>query len=320
MSRETHEVKRTIIATLESRGEASPRDIVAALGEEWRNEAKQLQLHKMLRRMVRGHVLKNTRYGVYTLSPNYKMRGVSVFDLTEHSIVEFLRERGGIARTKEIQDACGDRQRGGEDRHYDHKRITLTLKESPRFSQDFGRGYWNLDEAERARLPLIGRWADYSIVVGWYERGERGGFASSDEMSADFFDSVGSAFMEARAGMSSAEVALVPEVRAALRVMADRAASAKADARDALREMVEADERARGVTDRFAIAQAVREREAAGGLGEHLYAMFELGDVALHLAAPVEFYRACAALFRVCPARLSRGEIEILSPSLQNLQ
>jgi hypothetical protein len=320
MSRETHEVKRAIIATLESQGEARPRDIVAALGEEWRGESKGVQLRKMLGRMVRGHLLKKSRYGVYTLSPNYKMRGVSVFDVTENSITEFLRERGGIARTKEIHDACGDRQRGGEDRHYDHKRITLALKESPRFSKDFGRGYWNLSEEERARLPLIGRWADYSIEIGWYERGERGGFADSDEKRADFFDSVGSAFMEARHGRPGADVVMVPEIRAALRVMANRAAGAKADARDGLHEMVEAEVRAQGVTDRFSIAEAVRERETAGGLGEHLLAMFELGNVALHLAAPVEFYRACAALYGVCPARLSRGEVEALSPSLPSLQ
>jgi len=258
--------------------------------------------------MTGAHLLVKRGYGVYALSPNYRWRGLDVGDHTENAIARFLRERGGVARTREIHEAVGDRPVGGQDRGYGHRRITQALKASPLFRQDFGRGCWNLEEHELERLPLLGRWADYQIQVRWFENGERSGFESWEAKRADFFDSVGTAFMEARGELSLAEVARHPGIREALRGMGDAAPNARGDALDGLHSEVEGEARASGLTDQWAIAQNVRDRKDSE-LPMHLYAAFEFGDVRLHLAAPVEFYIACASFFGVCAAGLSRGQV-----------
>jgi hypothetical protein len=307
MARNTLKHKREIIATIESLGEASPSDIRAALGPAWAGETKRVELQQTLGRLTKKHLVEHSGYGWYTLPANAGLRSIDVHDQTENEIAEFLRTCGGIARTLHIHKAIYDRPAGLKDRDHDYKRVTLALKESPLFRQDFRRGYWNLLDEEREVLPMLGKWASVQIKRDWFGNDERGDFASWDAKRDDFFNSVGSAFVDASDEWNSAELVQVSGVRDALQVMAKNAPGAKDEAREAFWRRLEREERERGVTDVYALAQAARD----GGEGwlEHLYAMFLVGDARAHLAAPVEFYRACAEVFAVCPARLSRGEV-----------
>jgi len=303
MAATTDDTKRAIIAVLERRGALHLREIGDALGPEWRGPEKNVRLRQMARRMARGGLLSQPGRGMYALSPNYQMRGLNVRDWTEKAIAEFLISRGGVARTREIVGAVGERPAGAE-RNYDHKLVTTTLARSGRFTQEFGRGYWNLPTTERAQLPLPGWVAAREIERDWVDGGD---FDSWEARREEFFDSVGTAFMAARGDLDIADVVGVAEVAAALGVMGQACPAARIKALEATRDDVMEDARTRGVTGAFEIARLVREWKAVE-IGKQLYASFEMGNVALHLAAPVDLYRACGALFGVEPARLSRGD------------
>jgi hypothetical protein len=155
MATKTHDVKRAIIAIIDARGEAAPREIAEALGGEWCSVAKQTLLRQMLRQMIRARLLQSVRYGVYRLSPSHRSRSFDVRDRTETDIARFLRDNGGVATTRDIHAAVGSRPLGGRDRGYSHRRITLALKESALFRQDHGRGYWNLVDDGIGTLPPV---------------------------------------------------------------------------------------------------------------------------------------------------------------------
>jgi hypothetical protein len=293
---------------LERLGASGPTAIGKEMGGEWAEKAKAPVLRQTLLSMVRANLLVRIRNppGCYDISPSCSWRGLDVRDATRKGIGRFLRDRGGVARTRDIHEAITERRLAGPDRDYDHHRITQTLKAD--FRQDFGRGYWNLPEPELEQVPLLGRWADYQHQVAWFEKGDHGGFQSWEAKRDDFFDRVGSAFMDARGDRDIADVAMQSDVFYALRDMDARAPSARLEALEALQSQVTEDMAAEGVSDRWAIAQEVRNRKEHG-LAVYLYRAFEQGNSDAHMAAPVEFYRACAILFGVCPARLSRGEI-----------
>jgi len=130
--------------------DATQRQIAADLGPEWLTEPKNSGLRQMLGRMVRGHILLRSRRGVYTVAPSYQWLGLDVQDQMENDIARFLHRCGGRARTRDIHDAVGN----GPERGYLRRLVTQTLKRSPRFRQDFGRGVWNLSGQERERPSL----------------------------------------------------------------------------------------------------------------------------------------------------------------------
>lgn len=309
----TYDRKRAIIFGLERIGPAGPTAIGKELGGEWVHREKMPVLRQTLLGMVRAGLLIRVRNppGCYAVSPSCSWRGLDVRDATRKGINRFLRSCGGVARTGDIHEGLTDRRLSGDDRDYDHHRITDALKAD--FRQDFGRGYWNLPEPDFEQVPLLGRWANVQHQVAWFEKGDQGGFQSWEAKRDDFFDRVGSAFMDARGDRGIEEVATNGDVFFALREMEAHASVARLEALEALRTRVSEDMAAEGVTDQWAIAQEVRNRKD-DGLAVHLYAAFEQGNPEVHMAAPVDFYRACAFLFDVCPARLSRGEIAAPSP------
>ena len=304
MAASTRSVKRSIIAKLEQAGTATPKEIAEALGDDWRQPPNDVRLRKMLGRMVNRRLLENPSRGLYRLSPDYRWRGIDSRASTERYIKAFLKERGGVAKTAEIHAAVGGREPGDVRRTYEHQRVTLALKESPQFRQDFGRGYWNLSADHLERLPLLGRWASYRIQRRWEIEGPKSGGATWQEDREDLFSAVGGAFADARGDLSIETVATHPDIAAALVEIGHRSPGARAQALGGLR----ADIAASGVSDPYDLTVAEIERKARE-MPLHLYALFEAGSVDAHLAAPVELYTACATLFGVCPARLSRGEV-----------
>jgi hypothetical protein len=92
--------------------------------------------------------------------------------------------------------------------------------------------------------------------------------------------------------------------------MTIRAPAVRAQALDDLRADVQAETGLEG----YRLGEAVRERKMTA-LMAHILITFEMGSVELHLAAPVELYTVCAALFGVCPVALSRGEVVFLPVS-----
>jgi hypothetical protein len=306
MAASTHKRKRAVITALQGLGDAGPKAIAAAMGPEWLEPKKFACFVQTLKVMERSHLVMRAGRGNYRVSPSCSWRGLDVRDATRAAIGRFLRHCGGVARTRDVHQALTDRRLSGPDRDYDHRRVTLALK--AHFRQDFGRGYWNLAEDELEEVPLLGRWADYQHQVAWFEKGDHGGFASWEAQRDDFFDRVGSAFMDARGARDIEALAAQTDVFYALREMEGGAPVARMKALEALRVQVTKDMAAEGVSDLSTIAQEVRNRKD-DGLAVYLYRAFEQGDPELHMAAPVEFYRACAILFGVCPARLSRGEV-----------
>jgi hypothetical protein len=144
MARAMHEAKRAIIAFLERTGEASPLMIAKALGEGWASKEKRELLRAMIGRMAREKLLIRVRRGVYRVSPNHKMIGIDWHARVEDSIVKFLRENDGIARTKEIHEAVfGRRELGEEPRTFEHRLVSSVLRESRLFHHQ-GRGVWSL--------------------------------------------------------------------------------------------------------------------------------------------------------------------------------
>ena len=91
-------------------------------------------------------------------------------------------------------------------------------------------------------------------------------------------------------------------------VMSSKASAARAKALEYLGAEVE-DDCGKGASYRY---KSLSLRERKGEIYVHLYAMFELGDPALHLVAPVTLYRACADRFGVDAAELSRGRVRPL--------
>jgi hypothetical protein len=246
-------------------------------------------------------------HGVYCVSPSCSWRGLDNRDGTEKTIRAFLRQCGGVARTRDILDELVDRRISGpEDHDYHHRLVRTTLRAG--FCQDFGRGRWNLPSDEMDKIPLLGWVADYNIQCGWPASGAQSGFPTWEAQRTDFFRRVGAAFRMARGERSAADVALHPDAETVLIGMGHKAPSARRDALHALREQVEGELHAEGITDRWAIESEARRREDAD-LPLHLYDAFERGSVELHLAAPADLYRLFGSILEVCPVRLSRGEV-----------
>jgi hypothetical protein len=297
MARSTHDRKQAVLDFLGRRGEASLQDIAAMLGPEFQAPAKNAALRQMLRRMVGKNRLRKIGHGTYALPLGSQSRPLDNFDARRKAIREFLVERCVDVATGEIHAAVGWRNLSGGARDYDHQLTHRVLREAPEFCQPFkGEARWWLIAEERERLPLLGERADHEIQVNW-QRGGWGGFTTGGEARADFFDSVGTAFMDARGGLTLRDVVSAPGVGEALRVMAERLPSIRHEAVSALdREFGDA-----------ALNLSMGEEWML--VAENLYDAFQSGDVRLHLVAPPEFYRSCARLFRVCPARLSRGDV-----------
>jgi len=239
---------------------------------------------QVIGRMVDGHILRREGYGRYSLAQGHHRRLLSVTRRTEELIAEVLRSHGGIAKTADIHAAIWDRPRGGRQRTYQQQRITKALARSERFSQDYGRGFWNLPLDERRRLPLLGKWAAYEI-------------RAKDARDADievqtWFAKVGEAFAQARGDLNVGEIVGDPEIADALVQLAAKAPAARALAMD------------HAGRDGYELGSSDNRPVLA-----NLYLMFEDGYPALHLAAKAEFYRLCAKRFGVHPTALSRGKV-----------
>jgi hypothetical protein len=310
MAKSIHDTKLAILAILDRVGTASPKQIGSELGGEWLKPKRGLQLRKLLLRMAKVHLVAKLRHGLYAPCPDRDTRERTARAVTVESILAHLRECGGIARTGDIQRAVGDRPRGGHG--YDHKKITLALKESPLFDQYFGRGWWNLTERDLETVPVIGKWRSRFIEREWRKSKERD--EPWERKRDSLFDNIGSAFMQARGRLNIADVVAEPGIHEALLMMGKGAPRARAQAINALRVRVEKEAQLGTIKERWAIEKLLRDRKKSD-LPLYLYMEFELGDVELHLAAPVEFYKACAALFGVCPAQLSRGGVVAMDNS-----
>ncbi|HEY2007652.1 MAG TPA: hypothetical protein VGH23_01590 [Rhizomicrobium sp.] len=306
MAASTHPIKRAILAKLRHAGSASPKEIAEALGPEWQEKRNNARLRHILGRMTRRQLLVRQEAGRYTVAPGYEKEELDARAGTEDRILAFLRERGGVASTGEIHRAVAGHMPNTEERTQENELVTRTLKES--FRQDFGYGRWNLNPEELDRLPLLGRWADHRIQVDW--RRDKSPFETWQEARADLFLRVGEAFADARGDLGVLEVASRPEVATILDAMTIRAPAVRAQALDDLRADVQAETGLEG----YRLGEAVRERKMTA-LMAHILITFEMGSVELHLAAPVELYTVCAALFGVCPVALSRGEVVFLPVS-----
>lgn len=294
MAARTHATKQAILnAIADLGGEARQIGIAKALGRE--SGTAYVRLRKTIKQMVKSHVLKIVRRGVYCQHPTFHRRG---FD-QRHSIVRqielYLVERCGVAETVAIHDAVAARDLTGGYRDTDHHQVTYALAQTPeKFCQPYGVGIWALLDAARAKLPLLGKWVDKEMTPT-----ERDGF----------FQQVGEAFSEARAEMLIGDFVCQPDIWDALMVMADRAHEAKTKARGQIRCEVVSEFSATGVeASEYAITIATYEREDTD-LPKFLYRQFEDGDAGLHLVAPPAFYRGAAALFGVDAAQLSRGKV-----------
>lgn len=301
MARRTHDQKRAVVEFLECVGEASPAAIGTALGIK---SDQQNALQKLLGRLLHRGLLVRSGHGSYSLSPTYELFAFDNFDLTERAIERHLEEKCGVADTDDIAKAVSARRLEGGSRDSEHRRVTLALKESPKFSQDYGSGRWCLTRDARDSLPLLGRWADLEIQRAWFERHEHNGFESWEAKRAAFFRRVGAAFAEARDDLSLMDVVRDPTIAAALKAIGDRAHEVRRDLLHMVQDELtnEARERELPVWDYVMAHQETR-------LLVNLLGEFERGDVRLHLAASPELYRGCAALYRTCGALLSRGVV-----------
>lgn len=296
MALSTHSTRQTILEFVERVGKASVHDIATMLGPEWLEPRKQAGLRKTLRRMV-PRFLRSPKRNEYLLSPGHRSRSFDNFDGRRKAIKAFLVERCREASTAEIHDAVGRRNLARGRRDYSHQLTTRVLSEAPEFCQiRQGDGRWYLNAEEREQIPLIGEWADIEFQIGSLNR-FRYDFATWQDARASFFDKVGSAFMEARGDFTLSEVVAVPDVAEALQKLLGRAPSIKAKAMRALDSEL-------GVPALKLSPDVERLRTA-----EYVLFAFEFGELMVHLAAPPELYRACARLYGVCPARLSRGDV-----------
>jgi hypothetical protein len=287
--------------------------VVARLGEVSREEIERhlppemglggRALGKVVRRMVVGGRLQKVRHGVFRLHPNHKAHAHSVFEFTERRILEILRECGGIAKREEIDKGLGIERRGAQE--YGYVLAGRVLRESPHFRQDFGHGYWNLDRNERDKLPLTGYWAVSDL--GYACR-----LLGSHHSQQRFFEAVGGAFAEARdrSCLDIDVAACDPAIWEGLSKIVGAAKGLRAEVVNEVREMAQVEVRRKGITggpEAFATLQAHKT-----ALIPTCLAMFEAGREATHLSADAAFYRACAALYGVCPAKLSRGSVEAI--------
>jgi hypothetical protein len=105
--------------------------------------------------------------------------------------------------------------------------------------------------------------------------------------------------------MTIEQVVANPAVGEALERMVSGDPRALRTALDDLKDMMRGEDGLEG----YFLGEAVRTRKAAK-LPIMLYEAFEAGSANLHLVAPAGFYEACARVFGVCPAKLSRGVVE----------
>jgi len=292
MARETHPRKLRIVEIVTRRQSASPSEIGDDLGPEWRSPKGAASLRQLLRRMTAGRLLVNGAYGQYCVpSPNAGLQKLDTFHSTENDILAFLREIGGVADTKAIHLAVFGIE-AYRARSYLYLLVARVLRESPLFRQDFGHGCWNLAPEQMSAFVVSGRFRFH--------------YMSPDDREATF-EATGAALMDARGDLDIHDVAADPAIREAMFRMAVKAPSARAKAMSEHRREIEQRARAEGIVAVDRIQAMVRESKDE--IGTILYALFELGDSALHIGASAEFYRACGALFGVSPSHLSRGEI-----------
>lgn len=305
---EVRDAKVKIRDFLQRVGRATLREIAAHLGEEWQEPKKNVLLRQIVARMEKRGIIEKLAYGVYGPGLDKHRRYIDARDYNETRIANYLRERGGHAETGAIHDATGHRdlRRGARDPW--HQAVTKTLKTSPRFHQQLGRGVWHLSRDEIAELPLTGYWAGRWTEFDW-DHGERGGFDSWESRRDAFFATVGCACRTARevSDLTLEEVARDPDVGATLGSMALRCPKVKLDCFREIEAEVERDFARQGLTDMARVDSEARERRDE--LPLYLLLRFEEGEPALHLAAPIEFYRALARLYGVSAGKLTRGEI-----------
>ena len=284
---------KDVVAAVESLGEATPREIVLEM-EKRGGDPSPVLVRQMIKRLVERAILKRVSHGRYALRNGYQKRIEPVRDKFERLIAEALVACGGIARTKEIHEAVWGKPKGGLDRGYEYRCVTETLKQSGQFQQGCGRGIWHLPVSELLRLPLIGRWATLDI------EGQLTGPGPDVLDRDDFFQRVGQAFAEARSDISAEIVVSHPAVKAALCDMELRAPAARETA-------------VRYCYDDLKANNDVTPDPQVANHQYNLYLMFESGNVELHIAATAQFYQACADLFGVDAAALSRGGVKRLN-------
>lgn len=271
-------LRESILACFRDDEQLSPSQVQSKLMEDTEFDDP-VQVRQALSRMVTADLLEKPARGLYRLHPTWHRRAATVPGQVAADIRIFLRTEGGVACTKDIHRHIWDRPKGSLERPYEYRLVTSTLSRSHWFSQEFGRGYWNLEAEELRRLPRLGRWTAKVIA-------RRGGDLTCRD---EYFSAVGDAFSEARGDLSLSDVVGDLGIRAALGRVAERVS------------------RLHG--NRFLPPNALGARRCVEWLSA-TYRDFENGRVSTHLAAHANFYRACGSLFEVSGSALSRGRVE----------
>ncbi|WP_312084042.1 hypothetical protein [Brevundimonas sp.] len=233
----THDAfKRTIVEAITKMqdGAASMADLLPVVGPEWDTAAGRKLLGKTLVNMASGGPLRRSpdTPGIYTVSPGFKRRGVSVADQIEQSVVDSIRKRGGFAKFAEIMDDHGLRPHGDDlkelrairtrshfgtekpsdawDRPFDvqnttgYHQIRHVLSTSEKVRQDFvftgasgptTGGWYNLPMDELNQMVLPGQFAGLIVRATHEDLQLRGSYMVERD---NLFSRVGAVFNAAR--------------------------------------------------------------------------------------------------------------------------
>jgi hypothetical protein len=284
-----------ILQALTQLGPSKPKDVMAVIVDRHNRNITRTALYESLRRLAKcGRVIRRPD-GKWATTAPYDEFDQSNFTYYESQVVEFIKANGGGAKTSENHKAVWGGFEPGmpQSRPYDYAMVVRVQKESKLVSQDWGRGTWNLSQAELAKVPITGRWVMRQISKQF----NKPDCHASVEAQQEYCLVLGNAFADARSDIPVYELVDDPAIGEALDSILQTIPTV-------LRMEIEKAAYAHTQTRSGSLEQWTRAAT---------YLRFEAGDIAVQRIADAAFFNACAAVFGISAAELSRKGLDTLS-------
>jgi hypothetical protein len=132
-----YRLRRTILAAMNSVGDAELREIATALGPDWLKPKKLTSLRQMLRIMEREGLVMRMRVGVFRALSGGGWGGLGSSEEIIRCISACLHECGGVVRVEDVLDDCTDQRIWGPDERVAQSRyICQIVREATCFRQE----------------------------------------------------------------------------------------------------------------------------------------------------------------------------------------
>jgi hypothetical protein len=310
------EFKLALLKIIQILGEASPTEVADHLNIDMTVDTEKRRIWNIFEGLQKSQRIFKVARGKYKVSPQIERLGINKTHQLENEIVKLLRENGGILRQRDILEAF-DLRPHGDNREmmkndWRYTQIRTMLLSGPPFYTHLGRGIYCLGGNELQKFVLLGRWVKHFFYSDWWHNKARWlGSPTPFDKYERCIEDIGAAFSAARLrfGKTYEDVATDGEVYQTLVMFAEAAERCK-------NHFI-------GTSVSYQIRDEWNKNEETKGteiseLDMHIAILrrFEEGETMIHDCAPLEFYTACADLYKVCPLSLSRGAVIPVLPNL----